>query len=166
MALDFSGKQKQEDKFREELRVLATHIETINQQLSSGGSGGGPAMGKAFSDTNAKLQYLYEFMKSLQTELKTESKSSIEQVGKQVETTLKKQLSDLYDNQQNLQKSVQAVEEHIQKTPAFNTDVLDDMRKTLSQLVGIYRDEVAVFRRQNEFLQKKLLDIEKKLDRK
>ncbi len=166
MALDLSGgKQKADQQFREEIRMLATQIETVNQQLASGGSGssGGPAMTKSFADFNSKLQFLYEFMKTFQTELKGETKASFEQVQKSVTHTLQKNLDDVYSSQKETAKAVKDMEKRIAGAPAFNTQDLVDIKMTLKNLVTIYREEVEVFKKQNEFLQNKLMDIEKKL---
>lgn len=163
--MDFSGqKQKPEQQFREELRILATQIETINQQLASGvgGSSGGPAFSKAFADLNSKLSFLYEFLKTMQADVHEETKSSMEQVGSSVNTTLKKNLGDIYAALQDIQKSVQNAKAGA-GGGVNNQDVID-IKNTLKELIGVYREEVLVFKQQNEFLQKKLVDIEKRLN--
>jgi hypothetical protein len=163
MAFDFNNtKQKDEQQFREEIRILATQIETINQQLAggAGGSGGGPALNKAFSDMNAKLSFLYEFLKTMQTDMRSQTKESFEQVQTTVNTTLQKNLGDIYAAQQDTNKAVQNI-----KTVGGGggSQDLSDIKSTLKDLVSVYKEEVGIFKAQNEFLQKKLLDIEQRL---
>jgi hypothetical protein len=158
MALDFSSKQKPEAQFREELRILATQIETINQQLAGGTGGGGPALQKQFADVNAKLSFLYEFMKTFQTDLRADTKASFEEVQKSVTATLQKNLGDIYAAQQETAKSLKSM-----PGGSGSPQDLEDIKATLKQLISVYREEVQVFKSQNEFLQKKLIDIEQRL---
>ena len=44
-----------------------------------------------------------------------------------------------------------------------NPQELADIKATLKDLVNVYREEVGIFKAQNEFLQKKLIDIETRL---
>ena len=161
MILDFGGqKQKPETQFREELRILATQIETINQQLASGTPGsGGLASGRALSDLNSKLTFLYEFLKTMQNDLHEESKSSMAQVSSSVNSTLQKNLGDIFASLQEIQKSIRNT-----NSGGSNPQDLADVKSTLKELVSVYREEVAVFKAQNDFLQKKLVDIERRLN--
>jgi len=162
VALDFgSQKQKPEQQFREELRILATQIETINQQLAGGsiGGGGGPAQAKAFQDLNAKLSFVYEYLKTMQGDLRADSKASFEQVQTSVNATLQKNLGDIYAKQQETAKAVA----NIKTGGGVSQPDVEDIKNTLKQLISVYREEVGVFKAQNEFLQKKLVDIEKRL---
>ena len=162
MALDF-GKQNKKD-FQEEFRVLATQIETINQQLSSGVVGeGGPASAKIFADVGTKLNYLYELLKRMDADVRSDVKASFETVQKSVNATLHKNLGDIYAKQQETTKAITAMEHRMADSPAFNSEGVSDLRRTVTELVNIYKEEVAVFKAQNEFLQKKLIEIEKKL---
>lgn len=156
MALDFSSKQKPEQQFREELRILATQIETINQQLAGGVGSGGPANARSMQELSAKLSFIYEFLKTMQSDLRNDAKSSFEEVQKSVNSTLQKNLGDIYANQQEMSKALKA-------SPQGTQANLDDIRNTLKELIKVYREEVTVFKSQNEFLQKKLVDIEQRL---
>jgi hypothetical protein len=156
MALDFGQKQKPEQQFREELRILATQIETINQQLAGGTGSGGPANARAMQDLSAKLTFIYEFLKTMQIDLRSDAKASFEEVQKSVNATLQKNLGDIYAGQQEATKLLKA-------TPQGNAQDLDDIRNTLKELIKVYKEEVNVFKQQNEFLQKKLVDIETRL---
>lgn len=151
------GKKKPEETFRDELRILAVQIETINQQLASGtGGSGGPAAGKAFNDMNAKLSFLYEYLKTMDAEFRQEAKTSMEQVQGSVNTTLQKNLGDIYARQEELLKAV---------GKSGGNQEIEDMRSTLKELINVYREEVEVFKQQNQFLQKKLADIDARLQR-
>lgn len=164
MPLDFgSQKQKPEQQFREELRILATQIETINQQLAGGGvgGGGGPASQKAFADMNAKLSFLYEFLKTMQGDLRADNKASFEQVQQSVSGTLQKNLGDIYNAQQETNKLVGGIKS---VGGGGSPQDLEDIKNTLKQLISVYREEVEVFKAQNSFLQQKLTDIEKRLN--
>lgn len=162
--MDFGNqKQKAESQFREELRILATQIETINQQLAGGvGGTGGPAMNKAFSDVNAKLSFIYEFLKTLQTDMRSQTRESFDQVQQSVNTTLSKNLGDIYAAQQDTNKFVQNIKVS-GGGGGTNPQELADIKATLKDLVNVYREEVGIFKAQNEFLQKKLVDIETRL---
>lgn len=164
MALDFGAqKQRPDQQFREELRILATQIETINQQLAGGaGGGGGPAMGKAFADVNAKLSFLYEFLKTLQTDLRSQTKESFEQVQTSVNATLQKNLGDIYAAQQDTNKLVQNIK--VVGGSGGNPQDIADIKVTLKDLISVYKEEVGIFKAQNEFLQKKLVDIGQRLE--
>jgi hypothetical protein len=160
LALDFSSKQKPEQQFREELRILATQIETINQQLAGGsGGGGGPAMVKQFQDVSAKLTFLYEFLKTFQTDLRADTKASFEEVHKSVTGTLQKNLGDIYGQLQDINKGVKSGG----TGGGASSQDMDDIKNTLRELIKVYREEVQVFKDQNAFLQKKLIDIEQRL---
>jgi hypothetical protein len=168
VAFDFGGKGKAETQAREELRALATQIEAINQQLAEGaavgGGAGGPALGKAFADLSGKLQYLYELVKTMEASVSSEVKERFTEVQKSVNTTLQKNLGDMYELHKGTQQTIDALHKRLEASPAFKTDEIGDMRRTLVELVTIYREEVQLFRKQNEFLQQKLLDIERKID--
>ncbi len=160
MALEFNTKLKGEQQFREEMRILATQIETINQQLSTS-SGGGPASAKAFADLNAKLSFLYEILRTLQTDLRSQTKESFEHVQTSVNTTLQKNLGDLYALQQDTQKQIQ----NIKVTGgAGGSQDITDIKQTMKDLVKVYREEVDIFKKQNAFLQEKLVQIEQRLN--
>lgn len=161
MALSFSNSQKPEQQFREELRILATQIETINQQLAGGtGGGGGPALQRSFQDVSAKLAFIYEFLKTMQADLKEEQKSSFEEVHKSVNATLQKNLPDIYAKLQDLEKATKGIQ--VTGGGAASQDV-EDIKSTLKQLIVVYKEEVGIFKQQNEFLQKKLVDIDMRL---
>jgi hypothetical protein len=169
LALDFSSqKQKAEQQFREELRILATQIETINQQLAGGGAngqGGGPANTKAYADLGAKLNFIYEFLKSMQNDLRQDNRASFEEVGKQVSGTIQKNLGDIYAAQQDIATSIKAIQEKgvTANSGGANGEDITDIKSTLRELISVYKEEVTIFKAQNEFLQKKLVDIEKRL---
>jgi hypothetical protein len=152
----FGSTQKPEQQFREELRILATQIETINQQLAGGVGSGGPANARAIQDLSAKLSFIYEFLKTMQTDLRSDAKASFEEVQKSVNSTLQKNLGDIYAGQQEITKMVKT-------SPQGNAADLEDIRNTLKELIKVYREEVQIFKQQNEFLQKKLVDIEQRL---
>jgi hypothetical protein len=152
----FGSTQKPEQQFREELRILATQIETINQQLAGGTGSGGPANARALQDLSSKLSFIYEFLKTMQTDLRSDAKASFEEVQKGVSATLQKNLGDIYAGQQEMSKALKA-------SPQGTQANLDDIRNTLKELIKVYKEEVQVFKSQNEFLQKKLVDIESRL---
>lgn len=156
--MDFGSKQKPEQQFREEMRILATQIETINQQLAMGGGGGagGPALAKQFQDLNAKLSFLYEFLKTMQVDMRSDVKASFDEVQKSVTGTLQKNLGDIYAAQQETARAVAAIK------PGTSKDI-EDMRVTLRELVSVYKEEVQIFKDQNAFLQQKLVEIEQRL---
>jgi len=158
--MDFGQKQKAEPQFREELRILATQIETINQQLATGVGGSGPALNKAFADVNQKLSFLYEYLKTMQSDLRADAKSNNEQVQNSVNATLKKNLGDMYAAQQDTIKAMGNIKV---SGGGANQQDMQDIKTTLRELISVYKEEVDVFRKQNEFLQKKLSDIEQRL---
>ncbi|MDD9952792.1 MAG: hypothetical protein OXR66_00480 [Candidatus Woesearchaeota archaeon] len=161
MALSFSAGKKEGEQFREELRVLSTQIETINQQLSVGSGGAGPALSKSFADVNAKLTFIYEFLKTMQQDIKAENKENFHEVQTSVNSTIEKQLGDLYNNQAEQQKALQEMQEKLSSAPQFNAQDLANLSTKVDELTRIYTEEVQVFRDQNAYLQKKLDEIEK-----
>lgn len=144
MALQFGNKEKPGDQFREQLRILGTQIEAINQQLSQGGSAssGSP---QAFSQVNVRLQYLHDLIKSLQSGIEGDLQSTVHQLRDEVG------------------KVQQAMEAFAHKQQANPNVALSDIREALAQLVSIYREEMVLFRKQNEYIIRKVDEIEKRL---
>jgi len=159
--------KNQDHQMSENFRILATQIETINQQLAGGsGSGSSPAMQVGLQAVETKLNFLYEFVKSMQVSIQESEGEYFNQVGSKVTSALNSNLTQLFSKLQDLHKSLSSIEQGLGNSPTVQAKDISDMKKMLSELAGIYKDEVLVFKQQNEFLQQKLIAIEKKLDNK
>ncbi|MBR9703751.1 hypothetical protein GOV10_06935 [Candidatus Woesearchaeota archaeon] len=155
------GQQKQSD-LREELRILTTQIETINQQLAnSSGGGNDPALLTGIRAMEEKIGFLYESVKGMNTQLNESVHSYFEQIGTQVTKSLNTNLTQVFAKIDEMQRALAVIQESgVKSGGGDNTEV----KKSLQDLISVYKDEVAVFKEQNEFLQKRLVAIERKLD--
>jgi len=158
------GKGKDDQQLQETMRILATQIETINQQLSAGGVASGPALPASFDQLEQKLSYLYEFMKGMQQHITDAEQEYFDQVGKRVTTALNTNLTQLFGKLQELHGSLEAIKEALRNSPQLQANDILEMKQTLQTLIGVYKDEVTIFKEQNEYLQKKLSTLERKLD--
>lgn len=157
--------QQKQPELREELRILTTQIETINQQLASAqGGGNDPALATGIRAMEEKINFLYEYVKGMSTQLDESIHAYFEQVGTQVTKSLNSNLTQVFAKIDELQRAVAVIQESGVKSSggAGNTEI----KKSLQDLISVYKDEVAVFKEQNEFLQQKLIAIEKKLEAK
>ena len=155
------GQQKQPD-LREELRILTTQIETINQQLA-GAQGGGndPALLTGMKAMEEKINFLYDLVKGMNTQLNDSVHSYFEQIGTQVTKALNTNLTQVFAKIDEIQRALAVIQESgVKSSGGSNTEV----KNSLQDLISVYKDEVSVFKEQNEFLQKRLISIEKKLD--
>lgn len=155
------GQQKQTD-LREELRILTTQIETINQQLASASGGGNdPALLTGIKAMEEKINFLYDLVKGMNTQLNDSVHSYFEQIGTQVTKALNTNLTQVFAKIDEIQRALAAIQESgVKSGGGSNTEV----KNSLQDLISVYKDEVAVFKEQNDFLQKRLISIEKKLD--
>jgi|GEM_PF-4905878 hypothetical protein len=62
------GNEKKEES-QEELKILATKVEVLNQMLTQANTGFNPQMEKSFIDINNKIVYLYKYMQKQQADL-------------------------------------------------------------------------------------------------
>jgi phage-related protein len=159
--------KKELSSYQDSLHILTTQVETINQQLA-GGTGGGtsPALANNLRDISSKVTYLYQGLQTMQNLLKAESQGVVVQVGSLLKQGLDRQLADITAKLGELQQNLAAILQALRSSPAINSQDILEIKKTIRELASIYKEEAEVFRRQNEFLQKKLTEIEAKLPRK
>lgn len=157
--------QQRDQELHDQLRILTTQIETINQQLAGGGSGGGndPALKTQLQQVEQKLNYLYDSTRGIQSQVTDSVQGYFEQVGSQVTKALNSNLTQLFAKMDELHRSWAGLQQSLHNTPAVQAADILEMKKTLKTLIDVYKDEVQIFKEQNEFLQKKLLAIESKL---
>ena len=158
--------KKEFSSFQDSLHILTTQVETINQQLAGGGggAGAGPAVMNSLRDVSSKVTYLYQGLQAMQTLTKAESQGAVIQVGNLLKQGFDKQLADLTAKLGETQQAIAVLQQSLRNSPAVNAQDILQIKQTIHDLAAIYKDEAEVFKRQNEFLQRKLLDIEAKLD--
>ena len=151
---------------REELRILATQVEAINQQLS-GSSGGGndPALRSQMQQMEQKINFLYELVKNMDAQIAESIKSYFNQVSTHVTKSLDTNLTQLFSKLDEMHQSFATIQEGLHNTPQMQAQDILEMKKSLKLLIDVYKDEVAVFKEQNEYLQKQLESIDKKLSK-
>jgi phage-related protein len=159
--------KKELSSFQDSLHILTTQVETINQQLA-GGTGGGtsPVLANNLRDISSKVTYLYQGLQTMQNLMKAESQGVVVQVGALLKQGFDKQLTDVAAKLGQLQQNLGAILQALRSSPAINAQDLVEIKKTIHDLAAIYKEEAEVFRRQNEFLQRKLTEIEAKLSKK
>lgn len=157
------AREKQVD-YREELRILTTQVETINQQLAGGvGGGNDPAMKAQLQQIEQKLNYLYDSTKTMDAQITEAVKGYFDQIGTQVTKALNSNLTQLFAKLDEMHRTFAELNTNLHNTPAVQGQDILEMKKSLKMLIDVYKDEVAVFKEQNEFLQQKLTNIEKKM---
>lgn len=145
--------RSEQPDIREELRILATQIETVNQQLTGSGGGSDPALHNQVKQMEQKINYLYDMMKNLESEISESVKGYFTQLGNQVTKSLNTNLTQVFAQLEKLEHS----------GATGDSKDIKEMRHSLKELIDVYKDEVQVFKDQNEFMQRKLVEIEKKL---
>ncbi len=146
--------RSQQPDIREELRILATQIETVNQQLTGSGGSSDPALHNKVEQMEQKINYLYDMMKNLETEISESVKGHFTELANQITKSLNSNLTQVFAQLENLQHN----------GSSGNSQDVKEMRHSLKELIDVYKDEVQVFKDQNEFMQRKLIEIEKKLN--
>lgn len=159
------GGSKKEQSLQDSLQILTTQIETINQQLAGGGGGGGgsPALLNAVRDVSGKLAYMYQGLQGLQAGQKGITQAVATQLGT-LQQHVAQPMSELIERVNVLQQSFNGIAQALRNSPAINAQDIGDIKQTIHELAAIYKEEAEVFRLQNEFLQKKILSIEARLD--
>ncbi len=183
------GSKKDDANLREDLRILATNIESVNQRLDT--MTGNTALQDLSKKMDYLLDYLYQLVqqgqnprpvqvqqappqqpaqhppsKSQQHKPDLKPLAALKEFSGEKKLTLEQVYKELQELKASFERAVSELREAIKElgdAQRLTVSEITSIKKILAELVKIYKEETLLFRDQGDAFEKKMEEVENRL---
>ncbi|MFT4309842.1 MAG: hypothetical protein ACMXYL_05140 [Candidatus Woesearchaeota archaeon] len=155
--MDFlKGSTQKDAKLREEMSILATTIESINQRLNTGGKDFDLSIARAIKMIDKKLAYLYEQIKQTEKEVNSNIKTVISGEVQSLKGELRKDHTAMTES---INARIEGVEKSMKTVVSGEIRSLKgELRKDHSAMTESINNRLDVIDKKNQKIMKELFD--------